>query len=73
MEDPIKKAELLVIKFYGHTISWLNAVNCSIIAVSEIISDTHMYIGNLNPKWKFWNDVLKELESIKIKLENNGN
>jgi hypothetical protein len=31
--------------------------NLSIFHVDEILSVIPMYIGNLNPKWKFWNDV----------------
>lgn len=41
------------------------AIQCSIIAVNEIIQDTSMYLGNLNPKWHYWNEVKKELEKMK--------
>lgn len=40
------------------------AVQCSIIAVNEIIQDIPMYLGNLNPKFVYWNEVKKELERM---------
>lgn len=41
------------------------ARRCALICVGEILDDTPMYSGNLNPKWEFWNDVKNELEKIK--------
>lgn len=37
------------------------ANQCALIAVNEILKVTPMYIGNLNPLWKFWEDVKNEL------------
>lgn len=39
------------------------AKSCSVIAIDEIIDDIPMYLGNLNPKWYYWNEVKKELEN----------
>lgn len=40
------------------------AKQCALVAVDEIIKTTPMYLGNLNPKWKFWNDVKKEINNL---------
>lgn len=40
------------------------SIECALIAVNELIENTHMYIGNLNPKWVYWNDVKKILEEL---------
>lgn len=39
------------------------------MAIAVIIAETArdnapMYIGELNPRWKFWDDVCKELDKI---------
>ena len=44
-----------------NAILW-QARKCALIAANEILDNTPMYTGNLNPKWKFWNDVKLELE-----------
>lgn len=41
-----------------------NAIQCAKIAVDEIIANTDMYVGNLNPKWSFWQEVKQELEKM---------
>lgn len=43
-------------------IKW-NAKRCALVTVEEILNKTPMYKGELNPEWKFWNDVKKELET----------
>lgn len=40
------------------------AIECAKIAVDEIIVNTDMYVGNLNPKWSFWQEVKQELEKM---------
>ena len=32
--------------------------------VDLIKSEISMYVGNLNPKWKYWDDVRKKLDII---------
>ena len=39
------------------------ALACAKTCVNEIIDDIPMYLGNLNPKWYYWNEVKKELEN----------
>ena len=34
--------------------------------VSEILDITPMYIGNLNPIWKYWNSVITELANLQF-------
>ena len=38
-----------------------NAKKCALICCDEIIKEIPMYTGNLNPNWKFWQAVKKEL------------
>ena len=45
----------------GNAILWQSR-KCALIAANEILENTQMYTGNLNPKWEFWNDVKFELE-----------
>lgn len=62
---PKEKAEELIDKFTWHprsVISMSRAKQSAIICVDEIIAETAMYTGNLNPKWEFWNEVKKEIE-----------
>ncbi|QQO97008.1 hypothetical protein Nekkels1_1 [Cellulophaga phage Nekkels_1] len=32
--------------------------------LKELIEEIPMYQGNLNPKWKYWNDVIGELNEL---------
>lgn len=38
-------------------LSNIEAKQCALIAVDEILKVIPMYTGNLNPKWKFWDEV----------------
>ena len=40
-----------------------DAVKCAIVAVDEILKAIPMYTGNLNPTWKFYNEVKQQLEN----------
>lgn len=40
------------------------AKQCALIATNEIIENIPMYTGNLNPKWKYWDDVRTALNAI---------
>ncbi len=71
METPKEKAQSLFAKFqnieserYPLGMADDDAYECAKIAVEEIISVIPMYIGNLNPKWKFWDDVKTELNKL---------
>lgn len=74
---PKQKAADLVDKFLDHAWADLelkgdeyskslrdSAKQCAIIHVDEILKEIPMYIGNLNPRWKFYNDVKDELQKI---------
>ena len=37
------------------------AISHSLVTVEYIMKSTPMYTGNLNPIWKLWDDVKKEL------------
>lgn len=37
---------------------------CSLISVDEIIKEVPMYIGDLNPRWAYWQKVKKELNGL---------
>ena len=39
------------------------AIECAIVAVDEILKAIPMYTGNLNPTWKFYNEVKQQLEN----------
>jgi hypothetical protein len=40
------------------------AYKCALIAVDEIIEETPTYLGELNPKRFYWNQVKKEIEEL---------
>ena len=40
------------------------AKECALIATNEVIDNIPMYTGNLNPKWKFWDDVRTVLNAL---------
>jgi hypothetical protein len=68
--DYKEKAEELVDKYYlllkeskGYY-DLPNAIQCALIAVAEILKETPMYTGNLNPKWVYWNRVMDEIEKL---------
>lgn len=73
METPKEKAISLVQKY--RQIELLKdfdgmdeelAIECAKIVANEVIKSVPMYVGNLNPQWKFWDDVKNELEKLKI-------
>lgn len=71
MENARKKAISLKNKYYKlfsvdleNTISEKEAIECAKITVDEIIENTPMYLGNLNPKWSFWQEVKNELNNM---------
>lgn len=69
---PKEKAKELVEKFEDYVFCdkhtelplKIMQIECAKIAVEEIIKNTDMYNGDLNPKWKFWNDVKSELNKM---------
>jgi hypothetical protein len=73
MLEPKDKAEELIMRFNPMTYTavhahktpyeYQDAIKCAKIAVDEILKEIPMYIGELNPKWKYWNDVKIELEN----------
>ncbi len=71
-EELIEKYRLLKIDVYDSENGRYSLTNmffddakvCAEIAVDEIINDIPMYLGNLNPKWYYWNQVKQELEKM---------
>lgn len=69
---PKQKAKQLVERFYtakdshGTIICEFNscAKQCALITVDEILSVIPMYTGNLNPKWKYWQEVKQEIQKL---------
>ena len=63
----IEKAANLIIKFsvqlpyYTKKDNMRKSTICALICVEETLQATLMYTGNLNPTWKYWNDVKEEL------------
>ena len=41
------------------------AKQCALNTIDEILQAIPMYIGNLNPTWKFYSEVKEELENMK--------
>lgn len=41
-----------------------NAKKHAIVTVNEVLEDTPMYLGNINPKRVYWEDVKREIENI---------
>ena len=39
----------------------VDAKQCALICVEEILKAIPMYTGKLNPTWKYWNEVKQEL------------
>lgn len=37
---------------------------CAIICVEEMLNIIPMYVGNLNPAWKEWDEIRKELKLL---------
>lgn len=74
METPKEKAQSLVEKFKavrvfeditgGFPLDDTEAVNCAKIAVEEILNDIPDYLGNINPKRFYWEEVLYELNKL---------
>lgn len=60
-------ARVITDKFYklqitaGKVPNWEIAKQQSELLCSEVIAVIPMYTGNLNPKWKFWNDTKEQL------------
>ncbi|WP_372937549.1 hypothetical protein [Seonamhaeicola sp.] len=44
--------------------SWHNAKRTTLFYIDEILKAIPMYTGNLNPKWKFYNDVKSIIEGF---------
>lgn len=40
------------------------AKQCALICIDEVLENIPMYTGNLNPKWKFFNDVKEEIKKM---------
>jgi len=36
----------------------------ALIAVDEVLKVIPMYVGQLNPKWNYWNEVKQEIEKL---------
>lgn len=67
MIEPKEKASELVDKFIHLTpLKEWNAYAklCAKIAANEVLEATPMYTGNLNPKWKYWDEVKQEIEKL---------
>lgn len=63
---PKEKAKELVHKYWNSqkNMTYKMAIKCALIAVDEIIEEVPMYTGNLNPKWKYWNEVKTEITKL---------
>jgi len=61
---PTEKAKQLIEDFQHYTPNFISAKRCAIILAQEVQDNTPMYTGNLNPNWKFWEDVKKELDKL---------
>lgn len=40
------------------------AKKCAIICCDEALRIVPMYVGALNPSWKYWNNVKSEIEKL---------
>ena len=58
---PKEKALELIQGFYLYTSRINNAIDCAIDCADEVLKAIPMYVGELNPKWKYWNDVKQEI------------
>jgi hypothetical protein len=69
---PRGKALELIEKYSTYAVMWTgeletqnnNVKQCALIAAEEVRKSHHMYTGNLNPTWLFWDTVIKELRKI---------
>lgn len=43
---------------------WKYAVSRALEVCSMMLEEHPMYTGNLNPKWKKWDDLRKEVEAL---------
>ncbi len=41
-----------------------SAIKHALITIDEVLKEVPMYTGNLNKKWKYWNDVKMEIEKL---------
>jgi len=68
MQTPKEYAEELVLEMYNAQddgLRWMpDAINCAKVAVRKILKEVPMHVGNLNPKWKFFTEVLNELNKM---------
>lgn len=69
METPESKAKELYF-MYSHEVRGLffkkfRIKRCAIIHCEGMLDEIPMYIGELNPRWKFWQSVKTVLESNK--------
>lgn len=55
-----ERAEKIVIPFYGHTISKINAIRCAIIYVNGVIEQLDMAF-TFKGHEEFWISILDEL------------
>ena len=73
MKAPKEKATELIEQFC--TLDEYDAVNdipiythntkqCALICCEEILKEIPMYTGNLNPKWKYWQEVKEEITKL---------
>jgi len=68
---PKQQAEELVRKYYtfginkeGQTLSWLEAKQCAIICVYEILKDKEVIDGMRVINDSYWSEVKKEIELL---------
>jgi hypothetical protein len=75
MKEPKEKALELIEKFVEPARKYKlkrplfserrQALEAAIICVDQVIEVIPMYTGNLNPKWKYWNEVKNHLNQNK--------
>lgn len=69
---PEEKAQQLIMKFV--VLTWTDAHGwqpdyvetkriCQLVC-DEVLGAIPMYTGNLNPKWKYWNEVKQSIEIL---------
>jgi hypothetical protein len=68
---PKEKAEELIRKYYtwginkeGQSLSWLEAKQCALIAVDEIIDCTKNGLGITKFSKEYWQEVKQEIEKL---------
>jgi hypothetical protein len=72
---PQEKAKELTKRYYRDSdllvedLSWIQAKECALIAIDEIIKECYMWNGNDNVIWEtnrfnYWNEVKQEIEEL---------